>query len=72
MKFKTKEELKSEAFESFAERVAFYKKYAWNHGLLFEEQYKLYKYWLDERSIGVLDDISLNKWLFDYCFGDIE
>ena len=50
-----------EAFESFAERVEFYKKYH-NHRDKFNKDYP------DKWNIK----IEFNWWLFDYCFGGIE
>jgi len=52
-----------DAFESFAERVEFYKKYKLNTGLITEELKNEFK------SNG--NGRKWNDWLFDYCFGDV-
>ena len=68
-----------DAFESFAERVAFYDKYEGDMNKLFEEQKGIYvKYTEEWNKIkkfifpNKLENILLfNHWLFKYCFGDV-
>ena len=90
MKFKTKENLYpnghpvaycygiDDAFESFKERVEFYKKYEMNV-LRFVEDYPEFREKLDIYIIeGAPCDVTwhmsasegFKSWLFDYCFGD--
>jgi len=107
MKFKTKEEILSKcngycgtteavmvrkAFNSFKERINFYKKYSANdmtdikdRDNLRMEQEDIFDEWFysDEHKTyassigeeGKLDNVKCNelynKWLFDYCFGDL-
>ena len=92
MKFKTKEEFNkehgysdsgenfivNEIFNSFAERVEFYKKYANFEGnlkTLQDEKAPYKKLWEEqpqvaEKYIESKED-DYDMWLFDYCFGDV-
>lgn len=51
-----------QVFESFAERIDFFKKYRDNDWC--EE---LKQHWRDKPC-----NIKWNDWLFDYCFGDVK
>ena len=64
----------NKAFKSFAERIAFYKRYKNSMTLFYNDHPNIYKQ---------MKDVCLNKnngyagpsyenWLFNYCFGDIE
>ena len=85
MKFKTKEELirkatdegyiggVEEAFKSFAERVKFYKRYESKESMLWQEQRDIWDKCPNKNNVPY-NAISLreyNRWLFDYCFGDV-
>ena len=95
MKFKTKEEVMLDqdgyesygtgvdrAFESFAERIEFYKKYRDNK-YQFEKDYKKQFMVYYKSQMKIIDEnpdkgyshlplIEFNDWLFDYCFGDVK
>jgi hypothetical protein len=86
MNFKTKEKLKQktdkevywyfngidDAFESFAERVEFYKKYVDDTKLFCNEQTNILKeeHLLDS-DIEMMMASEYRDWLFNYCFGDV-
>jgi len=70
------------AFESFAERVEFYKKYRDNK-YQFEKDYKKQFMVYYKSQMKIIDEnpdkgyshlplIEFNDWLFDYCFGDVK
>jgi len=92
MKFKTKEEFNkehgysdsgenfivNEIFNSFAERVEFYKKYRIKHndkdGFFGTELEQIIpdiweQFWKDRKGLAKIDE--WNDWLFNYCFGDV-
>ena len=66
-----------DVFESFAERVEFYKKYRYSPADFMDEQSEDYKEWqkyyTKEVKPNNLKPISFwfEVWLFDYCFKDI-
>ena len=68
-------------FDSFKERLDFYKIYRDNLDGLYETQYEIYRKFMDYvtpkmqidnvyKQIKVLH-AYYNDWLFDYCFGDV-
>ena len=61
----------NQAFNSFAERVEFYKKYR-DDITQFENDYPKIK---QVKTFDVFDDVQrnvvFNYWLFDYCFEDV-
>ena len=61
------------SFESFAERVEFYKKYRSNPISLKIEYPNIYDTWNEifskKRKVTIE---NYNNWLFDHCFGDIK
>lgn len=60
------------AFDSFKERLEFYKRYEDKWDLLMKEESLIYDMW---REIVLSVEIHVmpkyNDWLFNYCFGDI-
>jgi len=65
-----------DTFESFKERIEFYKKYSVAGGNFrndFPEEYKKFDKILNERNITnpIANNCMWLHWLFDYCFGDI-
>jgi len=60
----------NKAFNSFAERVEFYKKYQSNALKLYEEQPEVYKI-IDKNYKITTWFNTYNDVLFDYCFGDM-
>ena len=69
------------AFQSFAERIEFYKQFDGVPTALQEFHPKTYKqferWYKNTYQEGFLDDrnefrMKFNDWLFDYCFGDVK
>ena len=62
------------AFDFFAERVEFYKKYAEDKPQLAINYPKLYEEFKEQMEMNDLQIIGLPyvDWLFDFCFGDVK
>jgi len=60
------------AFQSFAERKEFYKKYKNAPTALQEQHPKIYKKYKQIKSTkNTITFVRYEDWLFDFCFGDI-